>query len=168
MHGNPDGEIILLQSRCRAYREFLKTQGHFLDWHGSEMMATRLVLKYLRQKGLLEAFDSVSHDTGVQLEHPLVTSLFQSLVIRSNWAEAESLIEQTHETGLFNAHLNTLPPILHQTRLCSFDSDRDLPCGRGGHDTCIDPSSGDLYLLGGWTGESVFFIKFGASRLIFI
>lgn len=155
LHGNPDGKILGLQSRPTDRLTTSKTKGPFLDWHSSEMMATRLVLKYLRQKGLREAFDSVSLNTGVQLEHPLATSLFDNLVLHSNWDESEALIDQIHEKGLFNTHLNTLPPILHQIRLCSFDSDKNLPCGRGGHDTCIEPSSGDLYLLGGWTGEFV-------------
>jgi len=42
--------------------------------------ATRLCLKHLRQRGMLDAFHAIQQQSHTQLEHPLITELFHRLV----------------------------------------------------------------------------------------
>jgi muskelin len=101
-------------------------------------------------------------------EHPLITNLFDTLVKRGAWEEAEAWLEQaafgsgrcspsasTSGAPLFSEYLSrTLPkptwePIETQR---TADGD-DAPCGRGGHQMCLDSENGIAYLFGGWDGQ---------------
>ncbi|KDN41422.1 hypothetical protein K437DRAFT_279066 [Tilletiaria anomala UBC 951] len=115
-------------------------------------------------------------------EHPLLTHLFDSLVKRGAWDEAESWLEsaafgldapalassvtglhaptqQPQPPPLFSAYLSrTLPrprwqPIEPAEPRSADADDAPSPCGRGGHQMCLDSDNGIAYMFGGWDGE---------------
>ena len=59
-----------------------------------EREAIRLCLKHFRQKNYNEVFASLQKKTKIQLEHPRLTELHNSLVRDGNYEETERLINQ--------------------------------------------------------------------------
>lgn len=115
-------------------------------------MALRHILKHLRSHRLMAPFKALSASADVQLEHPLVTRLYDSIVSDGNWAEAERVLELCADAGLFDAFARAAPAQAAWMRLCSASADGDMPRQRGGHAMCIDEASERIYLYGGWDG----------------
>jgi hypothetical protein len=113
----------------------------------------RYVLKHLRQRRLLSPFQEALSRSGVQLEHPLITQLYESIVLRGEWIRSEQLLQQLATSKLFDSYLQTRQPYAEWTRLSATDADGDAPPARGGHAMCIDPINEMIYVLGGWDGE---------------
>ncbi|KAH9176271.1 Muskelin N-terminus-domain-containing protein [Lactarius sanguifluus] len=118
-----------------------------------EAMALRHILKHLRSRRLMVPFKALTASAGVQLEHPLVTRLYDSIVSDGDWAEAERVLQLTADAGLFDAFAHEAPAHATWTRLCGPSADGDTPRQRGGHAMCIDEDAGRIYLYGGWDGE---------------
>jgi hypothetical protein len=118
-----------------------------------ETTALRHILKHLRSSRLMVPFKSLTASAGVQLEHPLVTRLYDSVVSDGDWAEAERVLQLTADAGLFDAFAREAPARATWTRLCGPSADGDTPRHRGGHAMCIDEAAGRIYLFGGWDGE---------------
>lgn len=126
----------------------------------------RLCLSFLRgQPAMEEAFMALQRQTGVQLEDPLVSRLFQLVVAEGSFAAAESLISEAHNNDptLFQEYIEeNIPYIPQWTRLdhqaVNPDGNptghsRAVPAVRGGHQMCWDPVGRAIYLLGGWDGH---------------
>ena len=80
---------------------------------------TRLILKFLRQHGHQEAFQSLQQRTGIQLEAPLVTQLHQ-LVTQNHLDEAENLLLKVYTSNpeIFDQYLHeNVPYQAHWTQL---------------------------------------------------
>jgi muskelin len=118
-----------------------------------EAMALRHILKHLRSRSLMTAFKTLTASADVQLEHPLVTRLYDSIVSEGNWAEAERVLQVSADVGLLDTFSREAPAQGTWTRLCGTNADGDMPCQRGGHAMCIDEAAGRIYLYGGWDGE---------------
>ncbi len=118
-----------------------------------ETMAVRHILKYLRSRRLMAPFKALTACTDVQLEHPLVTRFYDSVVSDGNWAEAERVLQLAADAGLFDTYAREAPAQATWTRLCGTSADGDAPRQRGGHAMCIDQAAGRIYLYGGWDGE---------------
>jgi hypothetical protein len=118
-----------------------------------ETMALRHVLKHLRSRRLMAPFKALSACADVQLEHPLVTRLYDSVVSDGNWAEAERVLQLAADEGLFDTFAREAPAQATWTRLSGTSADGDAPRQRGGHAMCIDEAKGRIYLYGGWDGE---------------
>ncbi|KAF8971232.1 Muskelin N-terminus-domain-containing protein [Flammula alnicola] len=118
-----------------------------------ETAVLRYVLKHLRQRRLLTPYQSILSRANIQLEHPLVTQLHESLVLQGNWSNSEKLLDSMSSSGLFNSHLNACQPRSVWTRLSGTDADGDIPPARGGHAMCMDPVNEMIYVFGGWNGE---------------
>ena len=118
-----------------------------------EATALRHILKHLRSRRLMGPFKALTASAGVQLEHPLVTRLYDSIVSDGDWAEAERVLQLTADAGLFDAFAREAPAHAVWTRLCGPSADGDTPHQRGGHAMCIDEAAGRIYLYGGWDGE---------------
>jgi muskelin len=116
-------------------------------------MALRHILKHLRSQSLMAAFKALSASADVQLEHPLVTQLYDSIVSDGNWAEAEHVLQLSADAGLFDAFARGAPAQAAWTRLCGASAGGDTPRQRGGHAMCIDEAADRIYLYGGWDGE---------------
>lgn len=118
-----------------------------------ETIALRHVLKHLRSRRLMAPFKALSACADVQLEHPLVTRLYDSIVSDGNWAEAERVLQLAADDGLFDTFAREAPAQATWARLCGMSADGDAPRQRGGHAMCIDEARGRIYLYGGWDGE---------------
>ncbi|KAH9858497.1 Muskelin N-terminus-domain-containing protein [Lenzites betulinus] len=118
-----------------------------------ENVALRQVLKHLRQRRLLTPMHQILAQSGIQLEHPLVTSIHQSFVLHGNWGHTEQLIHDCADAGLLHSYRQSCQARTRWTRIHAFDADGDIPCRRGGHAMCMDEDNGVIYLFGGWDGQ---------------
>jgi hypothetical protein len=118
-----------------------------------ETMALRHILKHLRSRRLMAPFKALTACADVQLEHPLVTRFYDSVVSDGNWAEAERVLQLAADAGLFDTYAREAPAQATWTRLSGTSADGDAPRQRGGHAMCIDEAAGGIYLYGGWDGE---------------
>ncbi|KAH9944718.1 Muskelin N-terminus-domain-containing protein [Amylocystis lapponica] len=118
-----------------------------------ESVVLRHILKHLRQRRLLTPFNSILSRSNVQLEHPITTALYDSLVLHGDWARAEQNLHSASSAGLFASYIRACQPHAHWTRLHGLDADGDAPCRRGGHALCFDELAGLIYLFGGWDGQ---------------
>ncbi|VDC07695.1 unnamed protein product [Peniophora sp. CBMAI 1063] len=118
-----------------------------------EAAALRHILKHLRTRGLLAPYKALLTASDVQLEHPLVTRLYESIVSDADWSEAETVIQSSGDAGLFDAYLQNSQPRALWKRLRGPDFDSPQPSRRGGHAMCIDEDAGLLYLFGGFDGH---------------
>ncbi|KZV66904.1 hypothetical protein PENSPDRAFT_74325 [Peniophora sp. CONT] len=118
-----------------------------------EAAALRHILKHLRTRGLLAPYKALLAASDVQLEHPLVTRLYESIVSHADWSAAEEVIRSSADSGLFDAYLQSSPPRAVWKRLQNSDFGGPHPCRRGGHAMCIDEEAGIIYLFGGFDGQ---------------
>lgn len=85
----------------------------------NDIETTRLILKFLRQHGHQEAYQSLQNRTGIQLEAPLVTQLHQ-LITQNHLKEAENLLLNIYTTNpeIFDQYLHeNVPYQAHWTQL---------------------------------------------------
>ncbi|KAF8893559.1 Muskelin N-terminus-domain-containing protein [Infundibulicybe gibba] len=118
-----------------------------------ETAALRHILKHLRQRRLLTPYHSILARSGLQIEHPLISELYESIVLQGAWAKAETLLGALSHAGLFDAYLHACQPHAAWQRLRGTNADADVPSPRGGHAMCIDPVNDQIYLFGGWDGQ---------------
>ncbi|KAF9264171.1 hypothetical protein L218DRAFT_979773 [Marasmius fiardii PR-910] len=120
-----------------------------------ETQALRHLLKHLRQRRLLSPYQSILERAGIQVEHPLVSQLHSSIVIRGDWANAERLLNELSDAGLFEKHLqsHTSRAVWRRLHDTVEDSNDSVPPPRGGHAMCIDHRSSLIYVFGGFNGQ---------------
>ncbi|EED81562.1 predicted protein [Postia placenta Mad-698-R] len=118
-----------------------------------EASVLRHVLKHLRKRRFLTPFADILSRCGIQLEHPRVTDLYDSIVLQGNWPRSEELLQRLASEGLLDEHQRASPLRTEWTRLHGLDADGDAPCRRGGHAMCMDEENGLIYLFGGWDGQ---------------
>ncbi|KZT71745.1 hypothetical protein DAEQUDRAFT_776737 [Daedalea quercina L-15889] len=118
-----------------------------------ETSVLRYVLKHLRQRRFLTPFANILSRSGLQLEHPIVSSMYENLVLNGQWAASEDTVHQAASASLFNAYRFSCQPHAQWTQLHGTDADGDVPRRRGGHAMCMDEQNGLLYLFGGWDGQ---------------
>ncbi|TFK67379.1 galactose oxidase [Pluteus cervinus] len=118
-----------------------------------EATVLRHILKHLRQRRLLTPFQMITIRSGFQLEHPLLSQLHESIVLRGDWEDAERLLNSMSRACLFDEYIQSCQPHAAWKRLHGTDSDGDVPSPRGGHAMCMDPVNQDIYLLGGYDGR---------------
>lgn len=90
---------------------------------------------------------------GLQLEHPLVTSLHEAFVLNGNWSDAEKLVQDCANEGLLQSYRQSCQARIRWSRVRGLDADGDVPCRRGCHAMCIYEQNGLIYLFGGWDGQ---------------
>ena len=117
-----------------------------------EEITMKRILKHLRQRRLLTPFKFIQDRSKVQLEHPLVSQLFNALVLKGQFAEAEQCLRMCFDNGLFDSFTKSSQPRAHWKRIAAVDADGDYPMKRGGHAMCVDSEKGNIYLHGGWDG----------------
>ncbi|KAJ4493748.1 Muskelin N-terminus-domain-containing protein [Lentinula edodes] len=112
------------------------------------------ILKHLRQRRLLTPFNSILTQSGVRLEHPLITELYESVVLTGNWDKAETVLHDMSAAGLFDQCLKSSNPRAVWREIHDTDANGDIPSVRGGHAMCIDCQRRYIYLFGGWDGQT--------------
>ncbi|KZT10880.1 uncharacterized protein LAESUDRAFT_643350 [Laetiporus sulphureus 93-53] len=130
-----------VQQICARYDEY------------REASMLRHVLKHLRQRRFLTPFHDILDRSSVQLEHPLISTLYDSLVLNGDWSATERIVHSLSSSGLLDSYRYACQPRAHWTRLHGLDADGDVPSRRSGHAMCMDEKNGLIYLLGGWEGQ---------------
>ncbi len=69
----------------------------------------KLCLKHLRQKNLSDVFSVLQERTQIKLEHDLLTTLFDLIVQRGDFEEAEKLLERSASSDLFHEYISLQP-----------------------------------------------------------
>lgn len=54
----------------------------------------RLCLKHYRERQWGSVFQSLIQQTGIQVEEPLITQLYDAVITRGAWDESEALLDQ--------------------------------------------------------------------------
>lgn len=136
---------------CSVFRDNLHVFSNQSQYR--EATVLRHILKHLRQRRLLTPYATVLSRSGFQTENPLVTKLYESIVLQGGWQRAEELIAIIARAGLFDSYLHDSQPYANWKPLHGTDPDGDIPSPRGGHGMCIDPDNDMIYLFGGWDGQ---------------
>lgn len=113
----------------------------------------RYILKHLRQRRLLTPFSDILSRSGLQLEHPTISALYENLVLKGEWVSAEETVREASYSGLLDGYRFSCQPQAEWTELNGTDADGDVPRRRGGHAMCMDEQNGLIYLFGGWDGQ---------------
>ncbi|KIY47271.1 hypothetical protein FISHEDRAFT_45639 [Fistulina hepatica ATCC 64428] len=117
-----------------------------------ETLVLRHVLKHLRSRRLLTAYEEIRSRTGLMTEHPIVSELYRRVVLEGDWDVAENLLSKMAATNLFDEYLFGLSPHAKWTRIRSTDADGNIPTPRAGHAACFDPENKKMYIHGGFDG----------------
>ncbi|TFK53543.1 hypothetical protein OE88DRAFT_1655700 [Heliocybe sulcata] len=118
-----------------------------------ESVSLRRILKHLRQRRLLTPYHSLLSRVNVQFEHPLISSLYEQLVISGSFPSLKSTVDSISQEGLLDSYLYLSQPKAAWKRLHGSDADGDRPSKRSAHAMCMDEDNGVVYLLGGWDGQ---------------
>ncbi|KAL4704274.1 hypothetical protein ACJJTC_016292 [Scirpophaga incertulas] len=95
-----------------------------------EEEAVRILLKHLRRRRYKDAFEALSRESGVQLEGPLQTRLWNALVENGDFKLAEEIFEEAIAQGEVEWYLSWQPylPRWRQMSACSAQVEARLSC----------------------------------------
>ncbi|CEG65968.1 hypothetical protein RMATCC62417_02634 [Rhizopus microsporus] len=116
-----------------------------------EAETLRLCLKYFRQKNMMDVFHVLKNRIDVHLEHPILSNLHYQFVACGNFDDAEKVVKELYDANIFQAYCDKSPYMAHWKRLKP-TGEQGVPCGRGGHQMCIDVKEKAIYVLGGYDG----------------
>lgn len=116
-----------------------------------EGYSLRLIAKHLRSRGMpwTESLES----SGVLLEHPCVTKLYQAVVETSNMEEAEEALGVAASHNFFDSYKLSEGPLTKWRPLEPNHHEDMVPRSRSGHAMALDAEHGRIFLFGGWTGK---------------
>ncbi|KZO98807.1 hypothetical protein CALVIDRAFT_596427 [Calocera viscosa TUFC12733] len=121
-----------------------------------EREGLRLVMKFLRQRGLERVNRHIEDATSILQENPLVSGLYDAVVNRMDYEAAESTLGEIGTRDGFLSYLKRCSPRACWRRMgaVSAPGPADAPCNRGGHTMCLDHGhhGRHIYLLGGVDG----------------
>lgn len=127
------------------YRKFLQQQ------------SLRLIMKFLREHQYIDntSLALLQSQSGVVLEDPMLSVVYDALVHRGDMNEVSCVLQQAHDGHLFEEYIadsqysakwvRLQPPVI---------AHGPSPCMRGGHQMWIDMDLKYIFLFGGWNGET--------------
>ncbi|KAF1802153.1 Muskelin N-terminus-domain-containing protein [Mucor lusitanicus] len=118
-----------------------------------ELETIRLCLKHFRQKNMMDVYATLQKSSKIELEDPLIEQLHQSVVVDGDFEAAEKMIVNADEKNIFRSYVENAKYLPTWQKLFASNDDGDAPCGRGGHQLCIDADREKIYLFGGWDGK---------------
>ncbi|CAD1479858.1 unnamed protein product, partial [Heterotrigona itama] len=123
-----------------------------IEWFNAyrQKEVIRLCMKHFRKLEHSEIVETLQRVTGVPLEDPRLTGLYDLLVTKGDHLQAEYFISNAVMMGLLNDYINAQTYRAVWTKLSSNDG---KPGMRGGHQMVLDPTAELLYLFGGWDGN---------------
>ncbi|XP_066584109.1 muskelin [Prorops nasuta] len=110
----------------------------------------RLCMKHFRKLEQHEIVDTLKSVTGVPLEDPQLSVLYELLVEKGDHQQTEDFITNAVVSGLLNDYINAQS---YKTRWTKLQTNSPKPGMRGGHQMILDANAGNLYLFGGWNGN---------------
>ncbi|KAL2740581.1 muskelin [Vespula squamosa] len=129
-----------------------KIVGPSIEWVNMyrQKEVIRLCMKHFRRLEQPEVVETLQRVTGVTLEDPRLSMLYDLLVTKGDHLQAEGFISNAVMTGLLNDYINAQTYRAVWTKLSTNDP---KPGMRGGHQMVLDPTAEMLYLFGGWDGN---------------
>lgn len=123
-----------------------------IEWFNAyrQREVIRLCMKHFRKLEQPEIVETLQRVTGVPLEDPRLTGLYDLLVTKGEHLQAERFISNAVMMGLLNDYINAQTYRALWTKL---STNEPKPGMRGGHQMVLDPSAELLYLFGGWDGN---------------
>ncbi|EPB83057.1 hypothetical protein HMPREF1544_10194 [Mucor circinelloides 1006PhL] len=118
-----------------------------------ELETIRLCLKHFRQKNMMDVYATLQKSSNIELEHPLIERLHQSVVVDGDFEAAGKIVLEADEKNIFRSYVENARYLPTWQKLFASNDDGDAPCGRGGHQLCIDSDREKIYLFGGWDGK---------------
>ncbi|CAG5036140.1 unnamed protein product [Parnassius apollo] len=96
-----------------------------------EEEAVRIILKHLRRRRYKDAFEALSRESGVQLEGPIQSRLWNALVENGDYKLAEQILEEAMNEGEMDWYMSWQPyrPQWRQLSACSAAVEARLCCG---------------------------------------
>ncbi|KAK9498163.1 hypothetical protein O3M35_004041 [Rhynocoris fuscipes] len=121
-----------------------------IDWLTKyrQTEAVRVCLKYLREMGFRESYETLKRESYIELEDPFLTRL-HTYAINGCHKTLEEVLERAVRDGHFR---NYLYRQAYKPTWRSINAPKPRPGMRGGHQMCLDSYSQTLYLFGGWDG----------------
>ncbi|KAK2582051.1 hypothetical protein KPH14_002756 [Odynerus spinipes] len=129
-----------------------KIVGPCIEWVNMyrQKEVIRLCMKHFRRLEQPEVVETLQRVTGVTLEDPRLSMLYDLLVTKGDHLQAEGFISNAIMTGLLNDYINAQTYRAVWTKLSTSDP---KPGMRGGHQMVLDSNAEMLYLFGGWDGN---------------
>ncbi|OWA52837.1 Muskelin [Hypsibius exemplaris] len=113
--------------------------------------AFRMCLKMFRDMGLDECFETLQKNVpAVSLEHPFLTDLYDAVVKRGAFEEAEILIDKAAQNDFLKSITAEQKAVPVWTEI--LPGSGASPGMRGGHQMVLDSAAQMIYLYGGWDG----------------
>ncbi|CAI8048563.1 Muskelin [Geodia barretti] len=112
--------------------------------------ALRLCMKHLRECDYSDAYLTLCKQSRVELEHPLLSQLHSTLVVRGDFVTTEAIVQQAAEDGYLDQYVSQQPVQAKWSPVKPTSEEK--PGMRGGHQMCMDAEMGLLYMFGGWDG----------------
>jgi len=128
-----------------------KVYKEYINYRENEVI--RLCLKHFRQRYYLDTFNSLQQLTNIKLEDQLLTDLHTNLVFNGDFDTTEEILYKASERNLFEDYIKDSPCKQKWRRINATDKDGNSPYMRGGHQMCIDPDLGKIFIFGGWDGS---------------
>ncbi|KAK4054316.1 hypothetical protein OIO90_003549 [Microbotryomycetes sp. JL221] len=125
-----------------------------------ETTTTHLMLAHLRRTGQLSSFSTLESTSPSyvtkQFEHPLLSNLHQSLVIKGNFLQTEQILNECLQQGLlndWNLQGTKGTAVAKWSIVSQFDQSKPnlVPSPRAGHQ--LVRVGRTMLLFGGWDGE---------------
>ncbi|KAG8038628.1 hypothetical protein G9C98_007335 [Cotesia typhae] len=110
----------------------------------------RLCMKYFRCIKQTEIFETLGKVANVQLEDHRLSYLYDILVNKGDYLEAERFITDAVSSGLIDEYTKNQPYCAAWTKVTCDDP---RPGMRGGHQMVFDSVAEIIYLFGGWNGH---------------
>ncbi|KAI4496372.1 hypothetical protein M0804_000182 [Polistes exclamans] len=110
----------------------------------------RLCMKHFRRFEQPEIVHTLQRITGVTLEDPRLSMLYDLLVTKGDHLQAEGFISNAVMSGLLNDYINAQT---YRAVWKKLSTSEPRPGMRGGHQMILDPTAEMLYLFGGWDGN---------------
>ncbi|XP_050461630.1 muskelin isoform X2 [Cataglyphis hispanica] len=147
----PSFNFSIWHIRLTGINEF-KIVRPCLEWFNMyrQKEIIRLCMKHFRQMEQPEIVETLQRITGVPLEDPRLSTLYNLLVTKGDHMQAERFISNALSTGLLSDYINAQTYRAIWTKLSSSEP---KPGMRGGHQMVLDPTAEVLYLFGGWDGN---------------
>ncbi|XP_065207340.1 muskelin-like [Planococcus citri] len=123
-----------------------------IDWFHSyrEREVVRLCMKHFRLLNYQNVFNELKNITQVKLEDPLLSELFDTLVLKGDFDASELFIENAITDGYLNSYITKQE---YHPSWKMVKNDETRPGMRGGHQMVIDSLSETIFLFGGWDGH---------------
>ncbi|KAJ2717344.1 hypothetical protein H4R19_000096 [Coemansia spiralis] len=117
-----------------------------------ERQATRLCLKFLRDRDYTCPLESLAQQTGLRLEAPILASIREALIVDGDYDRTEQLLYQAERSGMLAESAAKIPYAAAWSKVES--PAYATPPARGGHPMCVDEQGRTAYLYGGWDGAN--------------